>query len=62
MAEYQDLLKDTSQSYDNGDYFIVTIPGLIPGTIYPLEFRWKYKDGTFGEDWSAVKVITAPAE
>ena len=62
MAEYQDLLKDTSQSYDNGDYFIVTIPGLIPGTIYPLEFRWKYKDGTFGEDWSAVKTITAPAE
>lgn len=62
MAEYQDLLKDTSQSYDNGDYFIVTIPGLIPGTIYPLEFRWKYKDGTFGEDWSAVKVITAPSE
>jgi hypothetical protein len=62
MAEYQDLLKDTSQSYDNGDYFIVTIPGLIPGTIYPLEFRWKYKDGTFGEDWSAVKSITAPAE
>ena len=62
MAEYQDLLKDTSQSYDNGDYFIITIPGLIPGTIYPLEFRYKYKDGTFGEDWSAVKVITAPAE
>jgi hypothetical protein len=62
MAEYQDLLKDTSQSYDNGDYFIVTIPGLIPGTIYPLEFRWKYKDGAFGEDWSAVKVITAPSE
>jgi len=62
MAEYQDLLKDTSQSYDNGDYFIVTIPGLIPGTIYPLEFRWKYKDGTFGEDWSAVKTITAPSE
>jgi hypothetical protein len=62
MAEYQDLLKDTSQSYDNGDYFIVTIPGLIPGTIYPLEFRWKYKDGTFGEHWSAVKTITAPSE
>jgi hypothetical protein len=62
MTEYQDLLKDTSQSYDNGDYFIVTIPGLIPGTIYPLEFRYKYKDGTFGEDWSAVKVITAPSE
>ena len=62
MAEYQDLLKDTSQSYDNGDYFIITIPGLIPGTIYPLEFRYKYKDGTFGEDWSAVKVITAPSE
>ena len=58
---YEDLLKDTSQSFEDGNYFIVTVPDLTPGTIYPLEFRWKYKDGTFA-DWGCVKTITAAPE
>ncbi len=58
---YQDLLKDTSaQSADPG-YFIVTITDLDPLTLYPLQFRWKYNDNSFGP-WSAVKAITTPAE
>ncbi len=58
---YQDLLKDTSaQSADPG-YFLVTITDLDPLTLYPLQFRWKYNDNTFGP-WSAVKAITTPAE
>lgn len=58
---YQDLLQDTSaQSADPG-YFIVTITDLDPLTLYPLQFRWKYNDNTFGP-WSAVKAITTPAE
>lgn len=58
---YEDLLKDTSESFENGNYFIVTVPDLTPGTIYPLEFRWKYKDGSFA-DWGCVKTITAAPE
>jgi hypothetical protein len=58
---YEDLLKDTSESFENGNYFVVTVPDLTPGTIYPLEFRWKYKDGTFS-DWGCVKTITAAPE
>ena len=61
MAElYQDLLKDTSESFEDGNYFLVTILDLELGTTYPLEFRWKYKDGTFGKDWSAAYNITTP--
>jgi len=56
---YEDLLKDTSASFEDGNYFVVTVPDLTPGTIYPLEFRWKYKDGTFSE-WGCVKTIVAP--
>lgn len=58
---YEDLLKDTSASFEDGNYFVVTVPDLTPGTIYPLEFRWKYKDGTFSE-WGCVKTITAASE
>lgn len=58
---YEDLLKDSSASFEDGNYFIVTVPDLTPGTIYPLEFRWKYKDGTFSE-WGCVKPITAASE
>lgn len=61
MSElYQDLLKDSSESFEDGNYFLVTILDLELGTTYPLEFRWKYKDGTFGKDWSAVYNITTP--
>lgn len=58
---YEDLLKDSSASFEDGNYFVVTVPDLTPGTIYPLEFRWKYKDGTFSE-WGCVKTITAASE
>lgn len=50
---YEDLLKDSSESFEDGNYFVVTIEELSPGTVYPLQFRWKYKDGSYGKDWSA---------
>lgn len=57
---YEDLLKDTSQYVENGDYFLLTITDLDPGESYPLQFRWKYKDGSF-TTWSAVRSISPPA-
>jgi len=61
MAElYQDLLKDSSESFEDGNYFLVTILDLELSTLYPLQFKWKYKDGTVGKDWSAVYNITTP--
>ena len=61
MAElYEDLLIDSSESFEDGNYFLVTITELELGTTYPLEFRWKYKDGTFGKDWSAVYNLSTP--
>lgn len=63
MAElYQDLLKDTSESKENGNYFLLTITDLVPNTTYPIEFRYLYKDKTVNDNWSAVKVITTPGE
>lgn len=59
MAVYQDLLKDSSTSLDNNNYFNVTITDLKMNESYPLQFRWKYNDGTFGP-WGATKVITTP--
>lgn len=61
MTVYQDLLKDTSTIVENGNYFILTITDLELNESYPIQFRWKYKDGTFGL-WSASKVITTPGE
>lgn len=63
---YEDLLKDTSESKDDGNYFLVTITDLELGTAYPLQFRWKNKNGTLGA-WSSVKTFvseyaTIPAE
>lgn len=57
---YEDLLKDTSESFEDGNYFLVTIVDLELGTTYPLEFRWKYQDGSFGQDWSAAYNIVTP--
>jgi len=57
---YQDLLKDTSQYVENGDYFLLTITDLDAGQSYPIQFRWKRKDGTFSV-WSAVRSISPPA-
>jgi len=61
MSAYQDLLKDTSVAVENGNYFIVTITDLELNTNYPVQLRWKYKDGTYGL-WSASKVLTTPGE
>lgn len=58
---YEDLLKDSSSPLDNKNYFNLTITDLNISTLYPLEFRWKYEDGTFGP-WSVVKSITTPGE
>jgi hypothetical protein len=63
---YEDLLKDTSESKDDGNYFLVTITDLDLGTAYPLQFRWKNKNGTLGA-WSSVKTFvteyaTIPSE
>jgi hypothetical protein len=61
MSEYlEDLLIDSSESFEDGNYFLVTITELELGTTYPLEFRWKYKDGTLGKDWSAVYNLNTP--
>ena len=59
---YQDLLKDTSAvAPDDNNKFIVTILDLDISTIYKTQFRWKYKDKTFG-DWSAVKTFATDGE
>jgi hypothetical protein len=55
---YEDLLKDTSESKDDGNYFLVTITDLDIGTAYPLQFRWKNKNGTLGA-WSSVKTFVS---
>lgn len=60
---YEDLLKDTSESFENGNYFNVTITDLGLTDVadsYPIQFRWKYKDGTYS-NWSAVKNVEVPA-
>jgi hypothetical protein len=57
MAEYKDLLKDTSTAIEDGNYFNVTITDLQPNTSYPIQIRWKYKDGTYS-DWSSVKRLS----
>ena len=59
---YQDLLKDTSESKEDGNYFLVTISDLNPNTNYPLQFRWTYTDKRLNDNWSNVKVITTPGE
>lgn len=58
---YEDLLKDSSSPLDNKNYFNLTITDLNISTPYPLQFRWKYEDGTFGP-WSVVKTIATPGE
>lgn len=58
---YEDLIKDTSQSFENGNYFIVTITDLDVNQAYPVQFRWKNKDGTFSI-WGAAKILSTPGE
>jgi hypothetical protein len=57
---YQDLLKDTSQvDTTDKNYFDLIITDLKLSTTYPLQFRWKYNDGTFSL-WSPSRNITTP--
>ena len=56
---FEDLLKDSSSPLDNKNYFNLTITDLKLNQSYPLQFRWKYEDGSFGP-WSAVKNILTP--
>jgi hypothetical protein len=56
---YQDLLKDTSARIENGNYFLITITDLDVNEVYPLQFRWKYNDGSFG-DWGPSARINTP--
>lgn len=59
---YEDLLKDTTTTGGGGnDYFLVTVTDLDVNQSYPIQFRWKYNDGTFSP-WSAVKIISTPGE
>ena len=59
---YEDLLKDTSAvAPDDNSKFIITILDLNLSTLYPIQFRWKYKDGTFGK-WSVSKILSTPGE
>ena len=58
---YQDLLKDTSEIKEDGNYFLVTVTDLEPAETYPIQFRWQYKDKTFSE-WSSVKKLVLPGE
>jgi hypothetical protein len=58
---YEDLLKDESVSVDGNNYFLITVTDLNISSVYPIQLRWKYEDGTFGE-WSAVKTLVTPAE
>lgn len=63
MAGYQDLLKDTSApDPSDKNAFLVTIEDLDPNFTYPIEFRWKLKDGTFGKDWSPVYELSTGDE
>ena len=58
---YEDLLKDNSIAIENGNFFNVTITDLDINTSYPLQFKWKYNNGT-QSPWSAVRIITTPGE
>lgn len=55
---YEDLLKDTSVADSSKNYFTLTLTDLNPNTSYPIQLRWKYKDGTFS-NWGAVKRLAA---
>ena len=61
-SAYQDLLKDTSESKENGNYFLVTVSDLDPNRTYPIQFRWMYKDKRVNDNWSNVKLIITPGE
>jgi len=62
MAEYlEDLKKENSKSFEDGNFFIVTFENLDLGYVYPVQLRWKYKDGLFSKDWSPTYDLTIPS-
>ena len=58
---YQDLLIDNSVAVEGGNYFIITVTDLNINETYPIQFRYKYQDGTFGL-WSASRLLVTPGE
>lgn len=54
-------LNDKPIKSDREGYFKLVISDLEPDKVYPIQFRWYYKDGTFGP-WSNIKVIVTPEE
>jgi hypothetical protein len=57
----EEELQDKPVKSDRTGYFKVILTGLKPGTTYPLQFRWAYKDKTFSK-WSAKKELITPNE
>jgi hypothetical protein len=57
----EEELQDKPVKSDRAGYFKVILTGLKPGTTYPLQFRWAYKDNTFSK-WSARKDLITPNE
>jgi hypothetical protein len=53
----EEELQDKPVKSDRTGYFKVILTGLKPGTTYPLQFRWAYKDKTFSK-WSAKKELS----
>ena len=58
---YKDLLIDNSVAVEGGNYFIITVTDLNINETYPIQFRYKYQDGTFGL-WSASRLLVTPGE
>jgi hypothetical protein len=52
-------LGDYSVGAAGSDTFDVVIPDLDPGRIVPIQFRWKFADGSYGL-WSASKNLSTP--
>jgi len=61
MTLPEEELQDKPVKSDRTGYFKVILTGLKPGTTYPLQFRWAYKDKTFSK-WSAKKELITPNE
>jgi beta-lactam-binding protein with PASTA domain len=56
-----DLLIGSSTSIEDNNYFLVTLTDLDLDKRYPVQFRWKYADGSNGA-WSTTYNITTPNE
>jgi len=52
-------LGDYSVGAAGSDTFDIVIPDLDPGRTVPIQFRWKFADGSYGL-WSASKNLSTP--